>query len=125
MLSIDWDEYSFFNRVVVIIILALIVFSWILDLNELYQCNQLSITGMECSSCGVTRDFISYIHFDFSNHINQHSLGLFIYFLFQIVFRLFYGFMKSNVKMRKQIIYIFDLLLTLVGGCLAIGPFWF
>lgn len=80
-------EYIYMNRAIVIV--GVITFCVLLycSMNGSYGCVHLDYTGQECKSCGVTRDFISFLKFNFHNPINSNSLVLFFYLLLQLLYR--------------------------------------
>lgn len=44
-------------------------------------------TGLECSSCGLTRDYHAILRFNFASLINEYSVQTFLFFLAQLIAR--------------------------------------
>ena len=106
-----------------------------------WNCVHSTITGYECKSCGITRDFLSFLHFDFSNPINQYSFGLFLYCIFQSIYRIIIAtfgvnLLSKQTKFKNANLYldakevdikkviISDAMITFLFGTLVFLPFW-
>jgi hypothetical protein len=134
-------EYILFNRVVLAtIIVTVLITILFIDLNS-WTCVHKTITGFECKSCGITRDFLSFLRFDFTKPINQYSLGLFLYCTFQFIYRIIIAIFGLNLFSKqtkdqnsielidskevdiKKVI-ISDVMITFLFGILVFLPFW-
>lgn len=143
----DKKEYAFFNRVLVTIFIITGMLLLYLDDSGHIHCVQLSITGQECKSCGLTRDFTSYLNLDFNSAINPQSLPLFIFCAIQLLYRLYVGFvqsgygslsrmsksplqeMESHTKSRKiernlKTVITLDAVITVFATLFIALPFW-
>lgn len=119
-------EYVLFNRVVVVGVFAIVCIAGMLIDYDSFICMHKTITGHECKSCGVTRDFINYLNLDFSKSINHYSFNLFLYCILQFGYRLaasIYGFMINDLIYLKKVI-IADVMITFLCGTIVFLPFW-
>lgn len=134
-------EYIFLNRIIVVVgILIFSLFILLIDSGSI-ACVNLAYTGKECASCGITRDFLSFLQLDFSEPINQHSIGLFIYCTFQFLYRILiatlglkflwehtYGQNSILNRVVKKVdikkVIIADAMITFLFGILVFLPFW-
>lgn len=134
-------EYILLNRVVAVTLSVMAILTVILIDQESWNCIHKTITGYECKSCGITRDFLSFLQFDFSNPINQYSFSLFLYFIFQSTYRILIAtaglkLLCKQIKSRNSIlkldrkevdikkVIIADAMITFLFGILVFLPFW-
>lgn len=85
------------------------------------SCQILKETGEACSSCGLTRDFKSFSRFDFSQPINQNSLFVFAWFVFQFIGRGILSALPMNTSSQFKKL---DLFLTVITVMAVFLPFW-
>ncbi len=115
-------EYTLFNVFFVALLFCLFLTSLFLDENNnSLSCQILEITGTECKSCGLTRDFIAFSHLDFRSPINKHSIFIFVWFLFQLIGRTVIVLRLRSID-SKLIMY--DFIILLFTGILVFLPFW-
>ena len=84
------------------------------------DCSYKTQFGIECVSCGFSRDFASFCHLDFGDKINPYSTGLFLFCFIQFVWRLFFSFKTS---FKEQLLIRIDLSLTVLTFILLVGPY--
>ena len=134
------NEYIFFNRVVVIVLVVVVAVGVVMIDQDSLKCAHLSITGYECNSCGVTRDFLSFMRLNFSQPNNQYSLNLFLYCIMQFMYSMFIAsvglkVLKNQEKQNSFLIEYFirggikkviiaDAMITFLFGVLVFLPFW-
>ena len=140
-------EYISLNRIIVLAGSSLVLFFVLLSFSGTPTCIHLIYTGQDCNSCGVTRDVLSFLQFDFSNPINTNSYRIFAFGVLQFLYRsyisilnrgviseavnsadlLYYQYPctknKSRVISIKKVI-ITDAMITFLCGVLAFLPFW-
>ena len=97
----DKKEYEFFNRLAVALVLMVGVLFLFFSNGGHVICAQLEVTGQECKGCGLTRDFLSYLNFDFNTSINPHSFPLFICCCAQLMYRMYVGFVRPGYGAEK------------------------
>lgn len=119
------NEYILANRLLVgIFIFTCLFVGLFLDEGSI-QCIHKSLTTESCSSCGLTRDFISFLKFNFKNPVNQASLGLFFFVVVQLIFRI--GIVgrsylyKVDFSSKFQMV---DLAITSIAIMIVFRPFW-
>jgi hypothetical protein len=91
---------------------------------ELY-CQVKAVTGIPCSSCGLTRDFLSFINLDFKSPINPNSIKLFGFVIIQALYRIgittkLLKFKIANIKKTISL----DILLTAIMAIVTLIQFW-
>ena len=119
-------DYILLNRGVVIVLSVTVLVAVFLIDYDSFICLHKAITGKECSSCGITRDFMNYLNLDFSKNINQYSFNLFLYCILQFGYRLAmsaFGFMIIDRAYIKKVI-IADVMITFLFGTIVFLPFW-
>ncbi|MFT4536515.1 MAG: hypothetical protein ACJA1A_001941 [Saprospiraceae bacterium] len=119
-------DYVEFNRVVIIVIFVIVCIAGFLVESDSFICMHKAITGYECKSCGVTRDFINYLKLDFSKNINQYSFNLFLFCMLQFGYRLAmstYGLIIVDKVDIKKVI-IVDVMITFLFTTIVFYPFW-
>lgn len=140
-------EYVLLNRIIITAGLFLVFFFILLSYSGIPACVHLTYTGQECGSCGITRDIISFLKFDFATPINDNSIGFFLFGILQFIYRifisslslreasrgsvandpLFFTWSFSNSKNRvvgiKKVI-ITDAMITFILAVLVFLPFW-
>ncbi len=85
-------------------------------------------TGKNCSTCGFSRAFSFYSHFQFTEgkNINPLSWSVFLFFLFQFLLRLIIVLHFSITKKLLKPKYLkADLLISILGFLLAFLPVLF
>ncbi len=88
-------------------------------------CYYKSEFGINCVSCGFSRDFANFTHLNFNDSLNQYSLGLFSFFIFQLLLRFIFIFWKRE---NEKFVFKVDLSLTILLLLLFVGPYflaWF
>jgi hypothetical protein len=95
------SEYEFLNRIIVTITLISALLFILLNQGGYIQCALLNITGQECKSCGLTRDFLSFLNFNFESPVNSQSLPLFIFCVVQLGYRSYMGFIRLGYRLYK------------------------
>lgn len=114
-------DYYLISLIFAVLILCLLLASRFLDLEYTATCQILKVTGKECSSCGLTRDFISFSHFDFASPHNSQSIYVYIWVFFQLVLRLTVVALPS----QKRLKFIFvDSALSFLSALYVFLPFW-
>jgi len=115
-------EYVLLNILLVALLIGLFLVSVISkDDAGFISCQVLESTGKECNSCGLTRDFISFSHFDFKSPINSQSIFVYFWFLIQLIGRSIVLLRRSVINTRLKII---DFVLSIVTGIGVFLPFW-
>lgn len=75
------------NRIKNILILLVLILFLLFVLNVPVTCIFKSVTGISCPACGMTRAFISILHFNFIDafFLNILSIPLFIFIAFSVI----------------------------------------
>lgn len=92
------DKISFKNIMFIIVgIGAISLLAYVLGIN---LCPFYTTTGIPCPSCGMTRAFVSLMHFNLSDAFMYNPLFIFLPILFiPTIFNLFgLNFSKANAK---------------------------
>lgn len=118
------SNYLRLNRYLGMAIVGLF-FTFLLT-TELYpiQCSISKVTGLQCRSCGLTRDFFSYIRGDFANPVNDYSLRLFLYLSLQFCYRILIGYIYPLTYIDKKIIFV-DIIVSVIGAAYCLYPLIF
>ncbi len=111
------------NRVsfIAIIVLGLIyvLYGHLLGFPE---CQLKKVHGLECNSCGLTRDLLSFFTLDFDKPINPNSIYVFLFIISQIAFRSIISISRFN-KLRSLV--MFDFFFTPICFLVCIiTPYW-
>ena len=95
------------------------------DTVEAPKCQYKAITGKDCPTCGITRDFVSISDFKKKETpINSKSIFYFYFFLYIAVSR-FLVFVSSFLKKITPLIIITDIIITsLVFISLIVFPYF-
>ena len=83
-------------------------------------CSYKAQFGVECVSCGFSRDFAAFTHLDFSDKINPYSAGLFLFFFIQFIGRIVVLLLKPN---KEEQVIRWDVWLSVVLFVVLIGPY--
>lgn len=84
-------DYFIVNLVFLIIIGVVLGYSYFFYPNDQpIQCVYKAYTGKNCSTCGFSRAFSAYTHFNYTegSYYNQHAFACFLFFLIQFCLRL-------------------------------------
>jgi hypothetical protein len=82
-------------------------------------------TGKDCPTCGFSRSFSTYTHFQFTEgkKFNPRSWPVFLFFAFQFIARLcvvtWYFLVRKNVS---EVLIKYDLIISISGFLLAFLP---
>ncbi len=89
--------------------------------NHPFNCVIKKYTGKECSSCGMSRAFSNFTHFNFANgkQNNKHAFAVFVFFLIQFCMRLLVLVIK---KLNSKSFLYFDVIFTGIGFLIAFTP---
>jgi len=72
------------------------------DTVEAPKCEYKKITGKDCPTCGITRDFVSISKFeDVELHINSKSIYYFYFFAYIVISRFFIVIVNLFKKLTK------------------------
>ncbi|MFM7022310.1 MAG: DUF2752 domain-containing protein [Flavobacteriales bacterium] len=85
------------------------------------QCVYKELLGRECVSCGLTRDFHSYLSLDFSSPLNPYSLSIFLFFFVQMWFRLILALLDQRIEMVRKKVATVDVVLTVLAFLFCFG----
>jgi hypothetical protein len=99
----EWSSYKIINGVLFLLLAMMFVYVGLFYAPGQVNCVVKLKTGLECSSCGFTRDFYSILHCNFTGLINIYSLQVFLFFLLQLVVR---GSLFIIAKDKLSLIYI-------------------
>ena len=115
-------EYFIFNVLLFVLLLLLFLATFIIDPSSSpISCQFYEATGQVCSSCGLTRDFVSFSHFDFQGPINKNSIYVYTFFLIQLCYRFFAALINKRIT---PVIMKLDLLISVVSIIAVFLPFW-
>jgi len=87
MFGKEWSSYKIVNCVMFLLLAALFIYVGVFYNPGKTTCIVKLKTGLDCNSCGLTRDFYSILHLNVIELINVHSLQIFSFFIFQIIAR--------------------------------------
>ncbi len=115
-------EYILFNVLLVALLFCLFIIAFVSNENtNLISCQMVKVTGQECSSCGLTRDFIAFTHLDFRSPINDQSIFVYLWFLFHLIIR---SILILRPKCINPNLMKWDLMISLLTGIVVFLPFW-
>jgi len=117
-------EYILLNRLFFIGIVTLFILGVFFYGSGELNCKQMLYTGNPCSSCGLTRDFLSFIRLDFNSPINKASFGVFIFFVAQIIYRFYIGAFGGKKLIQTKKVIIADAVITFLFIVVVFIPFW-
>lgn len=112
------NTYSQVNLYLTVALIATLVIIYIWLQTGTMKCQFVAISGSPCTSCGLTRDIIQYLSFDFSQGVNTYSLRVFILLTGQIVVR---GLLALSSLSNKYLI-IGDILISIMWVGYAMLP---
>lgn len=115
-------EYFILNIIFAALLFCLFISSYFVESDPLITCQILELTGKECNSCGLTRDFKSFSHFNFKSPLNSHSIFVYSWFMLQFILRLILIQIPSNYR---DMVVRFDIIFTTLSGLAVFLPFWF
>lgn len=125
MLLRNKDSFYIVNLTLIIIIGVVFCYSYFFyPNNQPITCFYKLKTGLECNSCGFSRAFSAYLHFEFKNGIaySPKSLLCFIFILTQFILRIVYIiFTMYQLSISKRFI-IVETILTILFFLLSFGP---
>lgn len=86
------------NRIIKLLIfnIILIIVLFNIPINNLELCLYKQITGKSCWNCGMTRAFLSILHFEFDNAINYNWKVIIVFPLTIIIY--LYSIYKYIIK---------------------------
>ena len=104
-----------------ILILFILIAFLLFVLNIPVTCIFKSVTGISCPSCGMTRAFLSILHFNFVDafFLNVLSIPLFLFIIFSIIimiieiFKNKFEYIPKLIRFLGKYWYIFIILLTI------------
>jgi len=115
-------EYYLMNLLFVALLFGLFLISFLADNSTNFiTCQVLVLTGKECKSCGLTRDFMSFAQLDFNSPINNQSIFVFFWFLIQLLVRITTVIMPTVIGQKLK---WFDLIITTCSAIFVFLPFW-
>ena len=86
------------------------------------HCTVKSIYGIDCITCGFSRDFNQYVQLNFNHSINSNSFNFFLFFLINLFIRsILIIANKSLLKFENRLI-IADSLIQSIWFILIISP---
>ncbi|MBI3520973.1 MAG: DUF2752 domain-containing protein [Bacteroidetes bacterium] len=120
------NAYSIVNFIFVVLIGIALGYSYFFyPNNHPIGCIVKSMTGKSCSTCGFSRAFSAFTHFQFAEGkvFNKYAFGCFLFLVSQFFFRLtvlcYSGFTGAEIK-RKYI--ILETVLTILFFLVVFGP---
>ncbi|MBS1651328.1 MAG: DUF2752 domain-containing protein [Bacteroidetes bacterium] len=122
------SSYVLVNLIIIIAIGVVFFYSYFFyPSNHPIPCFLKLYTGKACASCGFSRAFSEYIHFNFSEgrEINQKSFLVFLFFVFQFIFRILITFVTYKYNRQSQKIIIIDISLSILFFLIAFVPLLF
>ena len=114
-------EYLLLNIIFAALLFCLFISGYFIELDNVTSCQVLELTGTECSSCGLTRDFISFSRLNFNSPINKHSIMVFLWFVLQFIIRILLIFLPPKLRLKAV---GFDIIFCMVSGIAIFIPFW-
>lgn len=96
-----WSSYKIINLSFIGVIGILFIYS-LFYTPGIINCAVKTYTGVECTTCGLTRDFNNILYFRFGEIINVNSVTLFLFFFIQLVTR--FGLLLLSFENKKIII---------------------
>ncbi len=110
------SDYQRFNlyiaSVLTIVGLSYLLYITLVD-PTMSTCSYKLLYGNECPSCGLSRDFVSFIKFDFDRPINSNSFAVFIFFMSQLCYRFITYILEWASKVTVCFVGI-DIFLTMI-----------
>ena len=102
------SSYRIINFILAGVIGLMFIYSgFFYDSNAAVSCVYKTTLGLECMSCGLTRDFNSFLTLNFDHIINEVSHKIFLFFVIQLIMRLFFSLTKKEYV-------VVDVLLSIV-----------
>lgn len=88
-------------------------------------CRFHELTGLDCPTCGISRSFYAFSHFNFKDAFNFHFLGpvLFSIFIFLLFFFMIELIIKKEIKLYSPFINLKWFSSFLIGLWLAVWIF--
>ncbi len=120
------NAYFIVNLIFVILIGMALSYSYFFyPNNHPIGCIVKEMTGKECSTCGFSRAFSLFTHFQFSQgkEFNTSALGCYLFFVFQMSFRLsllFYSIFKKDSFSDRFI--LLDIFVTVIYFLIVFVP---
>jgi hypothetical protein len=114
-------EYLILNIIFAALLFLLFIACFIFTTESFISCQVVELSGKECNSCGLTRDFIAFAHLDFEKALNENSIYLFFWFLIQLVMRIFIILLPPRWRLKAT---IYDLIFSFVSGIIVFLPLW-
>ena len=120
-----WSNKSTYHQInltiAIVLLVVLLLLFWGISAGFV-KCPYQSEYGFACASCGMSRDFMQFLQFDYSHSINPHSFNIFIFFISQLVLRTL--LFVSKIKATKNFI-IADITFSLLWIIWAFGSLLF
>lgn len=114
-------EYLLLNIIFGALFFSVLITGLIIEADMQISCQVLKETGKECKGCGLTRDFISFSHFDYKDPINANSLSIYVWIVIQCFVRI--GIMAVSKGIRPKFM-LFDLVFTIGSALYVFLPLW-
>ena len=120
------NAYSIVNFIFVILIGMALGYSYFFyPNNHPIGCIVKEMTGKDCSTCGFSRAFSAFTHFQFveGKSFNKNALGCYVFFVFQFFLRsilLVYGQLTKAQIPRKYI--LLEVVITVVFFLIVFVP---
>jgi hypothetical protein len=119
------DYYRF--NLIFIIIFSLIIIAAVVyyNINDSIECQVKTVTGVACNSCGLTRDFVSFLKLDFENTVNKNSLKVFILLMSQLIYRSLIAVnLLKWTKDKVKNVFLIDLIFSIASLLAIVLLFW-
>ena len=114
-------DYVLLNIIFAVLFFTVLIAGLIIEPDMQISCQVLKETGKECKGCGLTRDFVSFSHFDYKDPINTNSLPIYIWTVIQFMVRIVIISLPKRIRPKLM---RFDLVLTIGSAFLVFLPLW-
>ncbi|MEE9438929.1 MAG: DUF2752 domain-containing protein [Saprospiraceae bacterium] len=115
----DYQKFNI-NIVVFTTILGVIYFLYLIIIDPTNTCLSKTITGVDCATCGLSRDFIAFFQIDFQQPNNKHSISIFVFLCVQLLYRLMTWKLELFMNTKISIIGI-DIIVSLIWFVIVFG----
>ena len=82
------STYRQFNVYMALAMTGCAIIFYLAYQHKMIQCIHMDYLGQPCYTCGISRDFINFMNFQFETPINEKSAFLFISFIVQFILRI-------------------------------------
>ena len=86
------------------------------------HCTVKSIYGIDCITCGFSRDFNQYVQLNFNHSINSNSFNFFLFFLINLFIRSILILVHKRILKFENRFIIADSLIQSIWFILIISP---